>query len=336
MAFTVLATGNIIEAAHIKEIQDALTGASGAGQAIALTQLNSSSSYALDVRNLDTTNAYGLRVRDSSSNNILLAYKNNVVLGASAANDALAINCNISGKVFLGDSADTNVTVGIIVNQGANDDYFFTAKSSDVAHGITTDIETDTFASMKKISGTAGGLHLAGWSEDNQGIYLGGYVTNDETTKSTAGLGAVIIEAKKKSGTTLGAMGANGGVVAMRNNGTTTHIFDAEGDSHEDGTGWTAYDDHDDLALLDLVNTALVRAKDPIKAEFWQWVGENARKLEDLRLIAFNGDGHHFINRSKMQELLVGALRQLGQRYAAMEQRLTLTEHRLAALPEAN
>ena len=46
--------------------------------------------------------------------------------------------------------------------------------------------------------------------------------------------------------------------------------------------------------------------------------------LQDLKLITFNDDGHHFVNRSKMQELLVGAVRQLGQRLAITEQKLSL------------
>lgn len=71
MSFTVRVPGNTIRAADITEIQDALSGTSGAGQVISLTALSDSSNYALNVRNLDSTNSLGLRVQDSSSANLL-------------------------------------------------------------------------------------------------------------------------------------------------------------------------------------------------------------------------------------------------------------------------
>jgi len=64
--------GDTILAAHVAEATKALTGVAGFGVPIALTQLNDSANYALDVRNLNTTNSRGLRVRDGNGNNLLV------------------------------------------------------------------------------------------------------------------------------------------------------------------------------------------------------------------------------------------------------------------------
>ena len=121
-------------------------------------------------------------------------------------------------------------------------------------------------------------------------------------------------------------------MVVIRNLTTARFIFDSDGDSHEDGTGWTAYDDFDDLGLLNTINAVMLRAQDPIKKNFWRWAAEHRKQLQDLKLITFNKDSHHFVNRSKMQELLVGAMRQLGAKFDAQAERLLQLEKKVLQL----
>lgn len=221
-------------------------------------------------------------------------------------------NLNTVDTVFIGDTANAKCALGLTINQGANDDEALALKSSDIAHGITDQAETDTFCRLAKYSATDGGVSILGLTETNLAIQFEGSVTTEDATRSTAAVGAVSIRGALKSGTGVGVMSADKNILVIRSKSTTRFIFDSDGDSFEDGTGWTAFDDKDDAALLDLANEAMVR--DPIKGEFWSWVAENAPELERLNLIVFNRDGHHFINRSKMQELLVGAVRQLSGR----------------------
>ena len=117
----------------------------------------------------------------------------------------------------------------------------------------------------------------------------------------------------------MGNPGADKNLVVIMTNGATKFIFDSDGDSHEDGTGWTAYDDFDDVKLLDSINALMLQAQDPIKREFWKWAGEHRQVLQAQKLISFNADGRHFINRSRMQELLVGAVRQMARRLEQLE-----------------
>lgn len=113
MAFISPAQGQKVLHTHITQFVNAFTGVSGAGEQISLTQYNNSSNYALDVRNLDTTNSYGLRVRDASSNNLFLAYKNNIALGASSS-DTVTVNgvLTLSSSVTVGDDVLLGIGTG--------------------------------------------------------------------------------------------------------------------------------------------------------------------------------------------------------------------------------
>lgn len=126
-------------------------------------------------------------------------------------------------------SGNTKSTQGLTLNQGAYDDEILAFKSSDVAHGMTTLVETDTYGTFLKGSATAGGVELIGLSEDTVGINLLGLVTTGDATKSASGVGAVVLESGKKSGTTGGTVGAGNNILAIRDWGSTKFIFDASG-----------------------------------------------------------------------------------------------------------
>ena len=125
----------------------------------------------------------------------------------------------------------------VIVDQGADDDQVFEARSSDVAHGMTSLTDTSTFYEMQKQGATAGGVLLNGYSETNIGIQMAGRVTTEDTTKSTAALGPILMTAQLKSGTTVGAMStANANLFVVRDSATAKFIGDLEGDLHVDGS----------------------------------------------------------------------------------------------------
>src|SRR3990167_8978153 len=51
---------------------------------------------------------------------------------------------------LIGDTANTNMTVGLTINQGGADDNIFDGKSTDVAHPFTGEVEADTFFRFRK------------------------------------------------------------------------------------------------------------------------------------------------------------------------------------------
>ncbi len=54
---------------------------------------------------------------------------------------------------------------GLCLNQGAADTNIFSLKSSDIAHGVTTYDETDTYFSIRKSSGDKGGVRIHGFTD---------------------------------------------------------------------------------------------------------------------------------------------------------------------------
>ena len=222
--------------------------------------------------------------------------------------------------IFINDTANTFQTLGLTINQGANDDEMIALKSSDVAHGITDITETDTFARLLKSGADAGGLNLGGFTEDEVGIALISYVTNDNTTKTTAGLGAVNIAPRKKSGTGVADMGADANLVTIRNRNTTRFIFDAEGSAHAD-IEWTTFDEHDDVQVLDTLEETMLAWQDPVKAGFGEFLTQQRVDLEKLGIVHFDeaNPGHAMVNTTRLSMLLVGAIRQMSERVRTLE-----------------
>jgi hypothetical protein len=145
-----------------------------------------------------------------------------------------------AGAVFIGDNANANNLSGLTVNQGAADDEIIALKSSDVAHGMTSVAETDTFGRLAKVAGADGGLLVDGLSEGSYGLYLIGRCTTDTATRSTAGLAPVMLVSQLKSGTTAGNPAADKNVVAMAAGSNTRWILDSDGDTWQGGSATLA------------------------------------------------------------------------------------------------
>lgn len=228
----------------------------------------------------------------------------------------------MTGRAYLGDTSDANVTLGLTINQGAADDYILTLKSSDVAHGMTTDVETDTYGAFGKFDGAAGALRISGWGESTLGIWIEGKATTGDTTKSNSAVAPVMVNAFKKSGTAVVAMGTNENIITFSPNagGSVKFILDADGDSHQDvGTAWTNFDDHDDVALLTALSAGVSREGDPVRESFAAVLEQHRPALEAARIVTFNDNGHHFVNWSRLNMLKVGAIRQISARLVALE-----------------
>lgn len=232
-----------------------------------------------------------------------------------------------NGTWYLNDSSNADITLGLTLNQGANDNQILAMKSSDVAHGMTTVAETDTFGYLQKQDANAGGLIVRGLSDTNAyALQVEGIGTGGNTTKSTGALAALILGGAKANGTGIQALGSTDNMVVMRDasSGNARFIFQADGTSYEDvGTAWVNYDDHDDVGLLHLASAHLAREGNPIREDFLDWLERGREPLERLGLVIFNDhDGHHFVNRSRMQELTIGAIRQIDLRLRELERRL--------------
>ena len=247
-----------------------------------------------------------------------------------------------AGLGYLGDAnaagnyGNPNMTQGLTINQEANSDQILALKASDIAHGMTAITETDTYAKFDKIDGN-GGCRFAGLGEDVAAISLDAFGTNENTTKSTSGVGTIMMLALKKSGTGFTSFGNDHNLVSIRNsNNITRWLLAGDGDVFYDGTtNASNWDDHDDVGLLDTFRnlTTANKAQDV----FGEFVEKNAQILHDTGVITMNEDGHHFVSTKGLNALIIDTIRQEGQKWrkvvgeyqdkiAALEQRLLRLE----------
>lgn len=243
----------------------------------------------------------------------------------------VAGSLSVAGPVFVGDTSNAKNVAGATINQGANDDGALSLKSTDVGHGMTTRTETDTFEEHGKVSAANGGAAIRGYSAGTIGALVVGAHTTGNTSKSTAATANVYLQSSLKSGTDFGANGATDNITVFSDHGSARMVFQSDGSPYCDvGTAWTNYDDHDDVALLTDLSRAVSRPDDPIHAAFRDFADADRARVQALDLIHFNDDGHHFMNLSKMQMLLVGAVRQLGDRLAAASAEIEAMKTQLA------
>lgn len=275
-----------------------------------------------------TITGAGAAVTDAST-----LYVSGAPSASGASNWAFWVDggtARLDGTVYIGDTANTNITLGLTINQGTNDDEILAFKSSDVAHGMTGICETDTFGFFSKQADDIGGLIIHGVTTDH--ATTGETVTirassgcAADTTKSVGGFGIFHVRAGVVSGTSYANVGADGNLMVIANNTTTRFIFDAEGSAHAD-VEWTTYDAFDDVALLGKLDAAMTQ--DPVKTAFGQFLADYRQELQTAKIVNFySPDGPRaMVNFTRLSMLLVGAVRQLGER-------LQLAEQRLVALP---
>jgi len=151
------------------------------------------------------------------------------------------------GRVFIGDGTTTSniqMTIGLTLDIGANDNEALAFKSSDVAHTMTDVLEASTYGVAQKASSGSGGLLFTGATEGTKsGIVLRGFTAGTtDTTKTTSGHGAVVLNSYQQTANTVTAVGADGNLLTIENASTTRFIFDAEGSGHAD-VEWVAFSD---------------------------------------------------------------------------------------------
>ena len=225
-------------------------------------------------------------------------------------------------------SAGETVYGAQTIDQGADDGSATLWVSSDVAHGMTSLVPTDVYGRTLKISGTAGGLQIIGYSETTIGTIVSGTITTEDTTKANSSTAHVVTVSGTKSGTSQAAPGANSNIFAVRHFGATRFLVDAEGDIHMDATSnINAWDDKDDLAMINGLRGSLVPQ---LRERYGELVRQMRPVLEAGNIATFNdgpnGDGSIFLNVSNALLLTMDGLRQVHER---LDGRLQRIEQRL-------
>ena len=219
-------------------------------------------------------------------------------------------------QVHFNDTANANLSAGLSINQAGNDDIIFALKSSDMAHGLTGNIETDTYFTLKKLDANAGGVHFyaMGESGGSEGRVFYGqcFAGNFNTTKGTGGNGTVTFQCFKNDSGTAATIDSDANLFAIvtqtDSGGQMKFCVDQEGQIHSDGGAQSAYDEFDDAQLIRAVD--VTRGTGVIDSKFDKFIAYNHEKLADLKLVGRDEDGspNHFINVTGMQRLHNGAI----------------------------
>ena len=127
---------------------------------------------------------------------------------------------SFASTLYINESANGSMTLGLTINQGANDNEILAFKSSDIGHGYTTGGETDTYAAFQKSSATLGGLKITSMAEDaaeDQVTQIHSIGGTAMTTKTTSGVGLVDIYVAEHDGSNaLADITADGNVFSVR------------------------------------------------------------------------------------------------------------------------
>ena len=226
--------------------------------------------------------------------------------GSSGGTERLRLTS--TGEIATGGETAPDVAAGgICIDTNAASTFALTFKNSDVAHGITTQAETDTHMRMSRYDANGGGAQV-GYSESTIGLYFQGIVTTANTAKSTSSVAPMYFRANIKSGTDGANMSSNGNLFAVANGGNAAFVVDAEGELHSDGGAQSAYDEYDDAQLIRACD--LSRGKGTIDSKFDKFIAYNHEHLADLKLVGREDDGtpNHFVNITGLQRLHNGAI----------------------------
>lgn len=170
---------------------------------------------------------------------------------------------SLTRPLFINDTTNANMTVGLTINGGANDNQHLCIKNSDVAHGLTSGgivaAETDDFLTIQKSSGSFGGTTIISFCEDaaNQiPMQLISYGGTADTTDTSASRGLIeLIAAEHDGANATIAAPANQNVFAIRaTTGAATYatrllLKGDDGELHLGNATVAALDDTNDAVI---------------------------------------------------------------------------------------
>ena len=251
--------------------------------------------------------------------------------------------------LYVGDTANANMTTGLTINQGGADDQILAFKSSDVIHGALgiggTTTETDDYAVFSKhTAGTdGGGLEITAIAEDhssNSEVFqvwaLGGQANTSQTVTGTGLFDFIAIE--HDGSNARAAVTAGGNVFSVRaymddGGGVGFHtrfLVDEDGDLFADGT-LSAYDTFEDAHLVRALDIAR-GSKDVIKNEWDNFLKYGEEKLVELGILGDTVENGGLVNVTGLQRLHNGAIWQGYTRQMELQERVHELETRLLAL----
>ena len=261
---------------------------------------------------------------------------------------ALRMTLDSVGTAYIGtDSANANMTIGLTINQASLDDEIMAFKSSDISHGMTDTVETDTFGSFRKQEpgASGGGLRISGYSDTNtyKALVLEAFSADatPDTTDTSNSAGVMEFNAGVISGTDITNVpdGANAFVFGTSDltDAATVMVIKGNGDVHQTTDAHTALDDMADAELIRAYEVE--RAPDQVIKDKW----DDIVRYNEADLIAAGVLGKEgrkgLTNTSQLMRLHSGAIWQghaahlsLAEKVDELEVELIEAKKQLAAI----
>ena len=195
-----------------------------------------------------------------------------------------------------GETAPDGGDGGLCLDQNANDGNILTFKSSDIAHNITGEAESDTYMRITKSSSTAGGFRMDALSEQGgeimQFIALGntdgGSVSTATSTSGTGSISFGVNLSANNDGAANDSVADAGNLAVFRNYTATQFIIKGNGAIHSNAAAGT-YDSYEDAQLVRAFD--LTNKKGVIASQFDKYVSYNHDALADAELVGRDEDG---------------------------------------------
>lgn len=252
--------------------------------------------------------------------------------------DLSQANNGDGAEIFIGDD---NVLVGALSSSPAQRVAYGTSivrrdqsnlRHSAVAHGMTSQADTDVFERHSSLDATLGGSLVQGFTEGTTALHFQANATTDSTTRT--GLGHIVFDTRTRvpASSTVQAPAANTNLLVVRSSGTNVHIVDAEGDifAPTGHTTITGFDEYADAELVRLVDM-LTSPDQIVRSEFDQFIRYHQDDLERLKILAVD-DGAVFVNVTQLQRVHNGALWQTHTALQRALARIDSLEQRLSQL----
>ena len=220
------------------------------------------------------------------------------------------------GRTQTGGETSGDVSAGgLCLNQNTSDTAILSFKSTgDVAHGMTSLEQTDTWASFHKDNATDGGVRIRICSGQVKSLKIECFATGENTAEATSALSNFAVDGRPKSGTSVQSHDGDANIASFRTGDAAQVIFKGDGEIFSNQTSTVGtFDEYDDAQLIrsyDLTRGEGNKVKGLIASKFDKFVKYNRDDLKDARLIGKdeNGNATNFINLNGFIRLHNGAI----------------------------